>query len=230
MNEKVSGRQLAKILDYAPSYISKLKTQGVFTTAYDETEKKFDPEKAVKDIEASQDPEKEYVRQRWEKYRAGDLNTSLENSVDNLEVTGGDDAAGASKEQQSEKVSPGNAEGVGGGDAARGSPSTGAGGDINVVSFQDAKTKKEIYLAKSAELAFEKAAGNLVDRVVVEKAAAACACLVRESLSNIPDRLSQVLAAETGPVKIHEHLSEEFKKILNELSNQIDRTLGARHT
>lgn len=209
MSEEVSGRKLAKILGFAPSYIAKLKDLGILKNCLVVVAGKkhplFDVEKAVSEIEASKDPAKEHVRERWEQHRSDKPDTTADKT---------------SKANQSGRghISDGVDSGVGTQDKE------------NIISFHDAKTKKEIFLAKKAELDFEKAAGHLVDKGQVQKSAIECAQLVREGLSTIPDRLSQVLAAETGPERIHEYLNEEFKKMLNVLSDRIERDTGARIT
>jgi len=53
----------------------------------------------------------------------------------------------------------------------------------------------------------------------VQREAFTTARAVRDSLGNIPDRVSNQLAAESDPVVIHQTLSEEIRKALEALTN-----------
>ena len=95
-----------------------------------------------------------------------------------------------------------------------------------VVSYQDAKTQKEIFAAKNAELDFRKRAGELCEVAVVRAEAARQARETRDAVLAVPDRLSIVLAAETDRGKVHAILVDELTKVLTQISDGRD---AARH-
>ena len=53
----------------------------------------------------------------------------------------------------------------------------------------------------------------------VEREAFSAARAVRDALSNIPDRVSNQMAAESDPVVIHQTLTEEIRKALESLTD-----------
>lgn len=259
MADLVSQRQLARILGLGRNsgYLTKLKAEGVLKRCYVQEKgrryPRLDVEIAIEEIEASKDPSKDHVRQRWEAYRAGNQNSHASVSeskgagcaqptpgTDAVDVLDGAASQGAGTrhgqasgivvpealalnvpEKLSQQSGPGSAI----------SPASGGAGEsaaANVVSYQDAKTRKEIMLAKRAELDYEEAAGKLVQKAGVQKAGAAIAIMVREKLSTIPDRLAQVLAAETGPERVHEYLTQEINQICHALAERLEREFDVR--
>nr|MDT0251913.1 hypothetical protein [Endozoicomonas sp.] len=88
------------------------------------------------------------------------------------------------------------------------------------VDFVTARTMREAFRAKMAKMEYEEKAGKLTDASKVREEAFRAGRIVRDSLLGIPDRLSDVLAAENDPVKVRQLLVDEFESILNELSNQ----------
>ena len=53
----------------------------------------------------------------------------------------------------------------------------------------------------------------------VQREAFSAARAVRDALSNIPDRVSNQMAAESDPVVIHQTLTEEIRKALESLTD-----------
>lgn len=236
----VSGRELARILGFkAPSYVTKLKKLGVLSECFVPQEGKkhplIDVEVAVREIEASKDPEKDYVRARWEAYRRGEHSEAgARRPSEGSAEPGGDDAgravqgegadgegaaAGGAAQQDStatDDTAKGQGSGPAGGDAAGGPEAS----DDKIVSFNDAKTRKEFYQAKQAELDYLERAGDLVAVKDVRRGAFHSGRLLRDALMNIPDRLSQSLAANTDPDRIHEILTEEISGALNDFTEQ----------
>lgn len=88
------------------------------------------------------------------------------------------------------------------------------------VDFVTARTMREAFKAKMAKMEYEEKAGKLTDASKVREEAFRAGRIVRDSLLGIPDRLSDVLAAENDPVKVRQLLMDEFESILNELSHQ----------
>jgi hypothetical protein len=97
-------------------------------------------------------------------------------------------------------------------DASRSEPA-GAGLD-----YFRARAIRESYLARLAKIEFEEKSAKLVSRDEVQIGAFTKARTVRDSLLNIPDRLAATLAAETDADKVHQMLTVEIRKALDELA------------
>lgn len=87
------------------------------------------------------------------------------------------------------------------------------------VDFVTARTMREAFKAKMAKMEYEEKAGTLTDASKVKEDAYRAGRMVRDALLGMPDRFSDVLAAESDPVKVRQLLMDEFESILNELSN-----------
>ena len=83
------------------------------------------------------------------------------------------------------------------------------------------KSITEEFKAKSAKLAYETAAGLMVETAVVTKAAVEVATFMRSSLENLPDQLAPELAAISDQAQIHAVLVEHFEQLLSDASQQI---------
>lgn len=90
----------------------------------------------------------------------------------------------------------------------------GAGG----LDYFRARAIRESYLARLAKIEFEEKSAKLVSRDEVQIAAFTKARTVRDSLLNIPDRLAATLAAEADADNVHQMLTVEIRKALNELA------------
>lgn len=90
--------------------------------------------------------------------------------------------------------------------------------------FEAARAEKELWRAKTCKLNFERLEGSLVDAESVRQAAFSKARLVRDSLLNIPARVSPILAAETNAKKINEILTQEIRQALENLCDSIQKT------
>lgn len=232
LTERGSRRALARALGLAPSYIMKACKRGMIDKAIG-TDNLLDFAVAVAELEASADPAAAHVRERWAKYRAGEDQTERAESGHPGGVSSASpgappapSSARAEVDDLHDDQSGVCAAGAGNPDAKGAGPGAGGtteGGEGNVVKFQEAKARKEHFQAQQAELDYLKSAGQLVDVEAVEKGAFNSARVLRESLQLIPDRLSQVLAAQTDPARIHEILSEEIEKALNDFAAAIDR-------
>ncbi len=105
------------------------------------------------------------------------------------------------------------------------------GGDRSAAKKQPAATVKEDgrfmsarveeLVAKAAwqRLKLEKEAGRLVEKESTRQAAFTLARTAQETLIAIPDRLSSILAAESNAAKVHAVLSEEIRRVCNELAS-----------
>ncbi len=81
-----------------------------------------------------------------------------------------------------------------------------------------ARAVRENYLARLAKIEFEEKTAKLISRDEVQVAAFTKARTVRDNMLNIPDRLAATLAAETDADKVHQILTGEIRKALDELA------------
>lgn len=87
--------------------------------------------------------------------------------------------------------------------------------------YEAARTEKEIYRAKMAKLNYERMDGTLVLAEEVKKASFEAARLVRDSLLNIPNRISPIVAAEHDAKKVHDLLDKEIRQCLETLAGDL---------
>jgi hypothetical protein len=84
------------------------------------------------------------------------------------------------------------------------------------------KLKNEIERGKLLEAKVKTKIGQLVSLEDVKKVAFARGRIIRDSMLNIPDRISSLLATENDASKIHEILTKEIREALEELSRNTD--------
>jgi len=84
--------------------------------------------------------------------------------------------------------------------------------------YNESLKKKEYYKAEMARLEYEEKHGTLVKAEEVKKAAFDSARKLRERLYNIPDRLSQILAVESDPDRVHAAIMSEINGVLEKVS------------
>jgi phage terminase Nu1 subunit (DNA packaging protein) len=87
--------------------------------------------------------------------------------------------------------------------------------------YEAARTEKEIYRAKMAKLNFERMDGSLVSAKDVTDCAFEKARQIRDSLLNIPARVSPILAAEKDSKKVHEILDKEIRQCLEVFAEEL---------
>lgn len=87
-------------------------------------------------------------------------------------------------------------------------------------TFAQSRAIKEAYLARLAKLDYEEKSGKLISADGVKNDAFKMARIVRDSILNIPDRISAELASEAEPFKIHKLLSDELRKALETLAGE----------
>lgn len=105
-----------------------------------------------------------------------------------------------------------------------GPDSDAAGGhDDDVLSFSDARARKEAALARKHELDLAKMRGELVDAADVQRAQAEKDRAVRDRFLSMVDRLADPLAAATDAMRVHELLTAEIRHVLTALSDDFDR-------
>lgn len=88
-------------------------------------------------------------------------------------------------------------------------------------SVVDHERRLKHYQAELARVKFEELAGALVKSDDVKRQAFKIARAVRDSMMNIPGKISAELAGETDQFKIHARLDEEIRQALENLSSEI---------
>jgi phage terminase Nu1 subunit (DNA packaging protein) len=91
--------------------------------------------------------------------------------------------------------------------------------DLEIPTFNESRAKSEHFRAELARLDLEVKEDQLVEVARVQREAFTAARAVRDALGNIPDRVSNQLAAESDPVVIHQTLTEEIRKALETLTD-----------
>jgi phage terminase Nu1 subunit (DNA packaging protein) len=84
-------------------------------------------------------------------------------------------------------------------------------GDID---YAEARRRKELAQAQLAELDLAEKEGELIQVSTVENEAFTAGKKVKDGLSNIPDRISPLLAAESDKNKIYRMLTSEINQVL----------------
>lgn len=85
------------------------------------------------------------------------------------------------------------------------------GRDDSKATHEKKKLQKE---ARLKELAVQKLEGKLVDAADVEREAFNAGRQIRDSITNLSDRLAPLLAVESDPDKVFKIMSEEIRKVL----------------
>lgn len=93
-------------------------------------------------------------------------------------------------------------------------------------AFQKARSVRETFNAKMAELNFRKAAGALVPAEEVKQVFFEIGKIAQQNMMNIPARVSAILAAETDEKKIGDILMDEIIKALDGIANADLSRLG----
>ena len=91
---------------------------------------------------------------------------------------------------------------------------TGVGG----LDYFRARAVRENYLARLAKIEFEEKTAKLISRDEVQVAAFTKGRTARDNLLNIPDRVAATVAAESDADLVHQILTEEIRKALDELA------------
>jgi phage terminase Nu1 subunit (DNA packaging protein) len=85
------------------------------------------------------------------------------------------------------------------------------------MTYAEARAKHERFKARLAELELEQREGKLVEADVVQRESFKAARQVRDALLNLPDRVAGLLAAETNQFKVHQLLTKEIRRALEDL-------------
>ncbi|UYM16203.1 hypothetical protein [Endozoicomonas euniceicola] len=88
------------------------------------------------------------------------------------------------------------------------------------VDFVTARTMREAFRAKMAKLEYEQKNGQLTDAAQVRSDAFKAGKMVRDGLLALPDRLADLLAAESDPATVRTLLVNEIEAVLHQLSDR----------
>lgn len=86
--------------------------------------------------------------------------------------------------------------------------------------YLEHRATAEKFRAKEAELAYLERIGQLVSAAAVREATFRRYRTLRDKLLNIPDRISTIAAAERDPARLHQIITDEIKRVLNELAGE----------
>jgi hypothetical protein len=105
-------------------------------------------------------------------------------------------------------------------------PTLGSGGQAlpRTAGYAAARAVRETYEARLRELDYKVRTGELVSVDEVRVAAFNTNRRARDLLLAIPDRVSAVLAGLTDAAEIHKVLSDEFRRVCDELSQPLPFT------
>jgi phage terminase Nu1 subunit (DNA packaging protein) len=86
-------------------------------------------------------------------------------------------------------------------------------------TLKDARRRKELALAGLRELQLKQRQGELVSKVAVENQLFSLARTVRDTLLNVPDRVSGQCASLRDQAQIHALLTKEIAQCLEDLTS-----------
>ena len=96
-------------------------------------------------------------------------------------------------------------------------------GDSKSGTYMQAKTAREVYEAKNAQLEYEERTGKLIRIDAVRRVLAAKFTETRDALLQIPPRLAPLLAADSDPASVQTALHAEIHQALQTLAGASDR-------
>ena len=198
MDGYVSKSVFAKIYGCGLSYVTKLKDLKKLVLSDDG--KLVNVEASLRLIESTGDPSKQGVRERWTAYRAGrslddDATAPLATSslVNALLAIDVAPAGGARKAPAAESA------------------------------YHQARTEKEQMDVQLKRIELRKLQGQIAEIGPILKAVADTHIAARSALLQLPDRLAQMLAPETDPLKVHEMLRLECERVCDVMVREIQR-------
>lgn len=90
--------------------------------------------------------------------------------------------------------------------------------DSKNATYMQAKTAREVYEAKNAQLEYEERTGKLVKVDAVKRTWTDMVSSMRDSLLQIPSRIGPVVAAQTDPALVIATLEAEVRQVLEIIS------------
>jgi len=192
MDGYVSKAAFAKIYGCAQSYVTKLKDLNRLVLSQDG--KLVNVEASLRLIEATGDPSKLGVRERWEAYRNGQ-------SLDDMPMVASAAEPAAPASERKAK----------------------SGGDGATSAYHQARTEKEQIDAQLKLIELRKLQGQIAEIAPIVRAVHDTHAAARSALTQMPDRLAQILAPETDPAKVHELLRLECERVCEVMARELQR-------
>jgi phage terminase Nu1 subunit (DNA packaging protein) len=93
--------------------------------------------------------------------------------------------------------------------------------------YQDARARKEHYLALQAQRDYERSMGQLVSADDVRNALSHAGTTLRVRLETLPSSLSAQLAAERDEARVRAVLADHIEQLLGELEREFAQTVSA---
>ncbi len=93
-----------------------------------------------------------------------------------------------------------------------------SGGDRDSSAYWDARTRREVAEASTAELKLEEMSGRLVKRSEVERAAFEAGRLLRDMVLSVPTKVAAEVAAMDDPRIVEARIRQELRHVLDELA------------
>lgn len=93
------------------------------------------------------------------------------------------------------------------------------GDPVDLPDYAAARAKRESEEAEIATMRRRKMAGELVERVEVERMAATLARLLRDRILGVPSRIAPTLAAAVGAFEVERILADELRSILGAIAD-----------
>ena len=205
MDGYISKSAFAKVYGCAQSYVTKLKDLNRLVLSEDG--KQVNVEASLRLIEATGDPSKTGVRERWEAYRNGD-------SLD-------EPAAIAPVASAVSPAAPTPAA------AAAKSKTSGEGTSS---AYHQAKTQSEQFNAQLKHIELRKLLGQISEVAPMVRGVQDTHASAKSAILQLPDRLTQMIAPETDPVKVHELLRMECERVCEVMQREVQRLRESART
>ena len=193
MNGYVSKSAFAKIYGCVPSYVTKLIAQKQVVLSEDGRLVNVDA--SLRLIEATGDPSKQGVRDRWNAYREGKA----------IDIPPAQSTAFASDSQ----TAPG---------GRRGGAHDGA-----TSAYHQARTEREQIETQLKQIELRRQLGEIAEVPQIVKAVLDTHLAARSAILQLPDRLAQLVAPELDPLKVHDLIRIECERVCDNAARNIKR-------
>lgn len=193
MDGYISKSAFAKVYGCAQSYVTKLKDLNRLVLSEDG--KLVNVEASLRLIEATGDPSKLGVRERWEAYRNGQ---SLDAIAPVQTAAPGSESENAARPARAEK-------------------------EAGTSAYHQARTDKEQIEAQLKLIELRKLQGQVAEIAPIVRAVHDTHVAARSALLQMPDRLTQLVAPESDPAKVHEMLRRECERVCEVMAREIQR-------
>lgn len=214
MSGAVRKSDFAQILGVSKAYVSQLVASGRVVLAADG--RRVDVEASLELLKVTADPSKAGVRERWAAMRDATKATAAATPA----PTPADAAPATAASQASliDATAP----------AAAATPDPEPAKVPASSAYHDARTLREQTEAQISKIALRKLQGSVLDadetlRAIADANTAACA-----EVLTLPDRVTQLVAAEVDPRKVHAILRDDCERICERISTWA-RRMATKH-